>query len=539
MTALIDAALRSGIVLAVSLVACAALRRRSAASRHAVLAAGVCASLLVGPIAGMVPRAWQLDPWPSAVEATSRAVTSVETAAPAMPVTLDVEPAPRIDLPRMVTVVWAAGAGSGLLLLVAGLAGLARLTSRAVPVVEGPWRTLADLVAADRGVRRTIAIATAPVHGGPVTWGVWRPVILIPPDAVSWSEARARLVLSHEIAHIRRADWPIQMAAELLRALWWCNPLTWIVRHRLASESELACDDSVIEAGVPAAEYAGELIAIARTGTWRRRRPVPALPMTRPSTLERRVTAMLLENLNRRPLTRRGLVIVVLAALALTVPLVALRLTAQEPRSLVVQIYDPTSSVLPGVEVTLEDQLAGKRNAVTDSSGALAFDGVAPGEYTIDASLAGFRRLQTPLTLRVARDWNRTITLQVGDLSEKVTVAHRRLPAASPASAADAAREPLRIGGNIRVPRKLVHVNPVYPTAMRELGLEGSVPIEAVIGTDGAVASVRILSAQVHPDFANAATAAVRQWKFSPTLLNGEPVEVRMTVTVQFELLAE
>jgi TonB family protein len=388
-------------------------------------------------------------------------------------------------------------------------------------------------------VSRPIAIATAPVEGGPVTWGVWRPVILIPPDALSWSESRARLVLSHEIAHIARGDWLFQMAAEVLRAVWWCNPLAWMACRRLGRESEHACDDAVLSAGVTAAEYAAELIDIARTGTRRRRRCVPALPMARPSTFERRVTAMLIETLNRRPLTRRGLVIVVLAALAVTVPLAALRLAAQEPRSLVVQIYDPTSSVLPGVEVTLEDQLAGKRNAVTDSSGALAFDGVAPGEYTIDASLAGFRRLQTPLTLRVARDWSRTITLQVGDLNETVTVAARRMPAASPAPPAGSAGEPLRIGGNIRAPRKLVHVSPVYPPTMHEAGLEGSVPIEAVIDTDGIVASVRVLSAQVHPEFAKAATDAVRQWKFSPTLLNGEAVEVRMTVTVRFDLLAE
>jgi len=58
----------------------------------------------------------------------------------------------------------------------------------------------------------------------------------------------------------------------------------------------------------------------------------------------------------------------------------------------------------------------------------------------------------------------------------------------------------------------------------------------AVIGTDGAVASVRVVSAQVHPDFAIAAVDAVRQWRFTPTLLNGTPVEIVMTVTVQFSL---
>jgi TonB family protein len=62
------------------------------------------------------------------------------------------------------------------------------------------------------------------------------------------------------------------------------------------------------------------------------------------------------------------------------------------------------------------------------------------------------------------------------------------------------------------------------------------VPVQAIIGQDGAVSSVRVLSAQVHPDFAIAAVDAVRQWRFTPTLLNRVPVDVVMTVTVRFDL---
>ena len=58
--------------------------------------------------------------------------------------------------------------------------------------------------------------------------------------------------------------------------------------------------------------------------------------------------------------------------------------------------------------------------------------------------------------------------------------------------------------------------------------------LDVLIATDGTVASVRVLSAQVHPEFAKAASAAVRQWRFTPTLLNGVPVDVTMTVTVNF-----
>jgi periplasmic protein TonB len=78
--------------------------------------------------------------------------------------------------------------------------------------------------------------------------------------------------------------------------------------------------------------------------------------------------------------------------------------------------------------------------------------------------------------------------------------------------------------------------HPVYTQTMREAGREGVVPIEAIIGADGTVTSLRVLSAQVHPDFAIAASDAVRQWRFSPTLLNGSPVEVVMRVSITFSL---
>ncbi len=71
---------------------------------------------------------------------------------------------------------------------------------------------------------------------------------------------------------------------------------------------------------------------------------------------------------------------------------------------------------------------------------------------------------------------------------------------------------------------------------MREAGREGRVPLEAIIGRDGTVLSVRVATAQVHPDFAQAAIDAVQQWLFTPTMLNGKPVEVVMTVTIEFEL---
>jgi protein TonB len=80
------------------------------------------------------------------------------------------------------------------------------------------------------------------------------------------------------------------------------------------------------------------------------------------------------------------------------------------------------------------------------------------------------------------------------------------------------------------------HVSPAYPESMRDAGIEGTVPLEARIDRSGNVVSLRVLSAQVHPDLARAAMDAVTQWRFTPTMLNGEPVEVVMNVSIEFDL---
>jgi protein TonB len=95
-------------------------------------------------------------------------------------------------------------------------------------------------------------------------------------------------------------------------------------------------------------------------------------------------------------------------------------------------------------------------------------------------------------------------------------------------------RAPVRVGGDIREPRKIKHVPPVYPDAARAAGVQGLVILEAIIDRDGNVRDVSVLRSV--PQLDQAAIDAVRQWQFTPTLLNTVPVEVIMTVTVNFSL---
>ncbi len=93
---------------------------------------------------------------------------------------------------------------------------------------------------------------------------------------------------------------------------------------------------------------------------------------------------------------------------------------------------------------------------------------------------------------------------------------------------------PLRPGGVIKYPAKVHHVPPVYPRIAQDARVSGMVILEAIIGVDGRVQDVRILRSKALLD--HAAIDAVRQWRFTPTLLNGVPVPVILTVTVNFEL---
>jgi protein TonB len=93
---------------------------------------------------------------------------------------------------------------------------------------------------------------------------------------------------------------------------------------------------------------------------------------------------------------------------------------------------------------------------------------------------------------------------------------------------------PVRPGGVIKTPVKVRHVPPMYPVIAQQARVEGMVIIEAIVGIDGRVTEARVLRSK--PLLDEAALAAVRQWEFTPTTLNGVPVPVIMTVTVNFTL---
>jgi TonB family protein len=537
--------IRPSVVLGAGLLLAVCLKKRSAALRHFVVAASILGAALVVPVSAIVP-VWEValparppvpprtvNPAP-AVE--SPAVSRVLAPAARVETAVNAAPSEPISWLPLVSVVWLTGfivTAAGLL---TGIVRLARIAARARHVDDEGWLRAVRRVAAGYGIEREVVLLQTDAPALLATWGILRPRVLLPVQAQEWPEDRIHVVLCHELAHVRRHDWSVQIAAEGLRTLLWFNPLVWIACRRLRRESEQACDDAVLERGVAARAYAAHLLELARKFRLPESSWSSAMPMAHPSTLERRIAAMLNPRLDRQALSRRAIAAVAVLLVAVTLPIAALRGAQGVPAVLSGSVYDATGAVLPGVELALEDANQFKWSVTTDASGRFEFVPVQAGKYVLAASLPGFKALRHEFELKTSRDWDRAVTLQVGDLKESISVRESRIPTVvRPASSPEGPR-PIRVGGNIRVPRKLLDVRPVYPVSMRAAGRDGVVPIEAIIGRDGTVTTVRVLTAQVHPDFAIAAVDAVRQWKFSPTLLNGAPVEVVMNVSVTFNL---
>jgi hypothetical protein len=138
--------------------------------------------------------------------------------------------------------------------------------------------------------------------GGPMTFGLRKPVILLPRAAAQWPQARLDAVLRHERAHIRRHDSITQLLAELACAFYWPNPLVWLGARRLRRDAEIAADDAVLASGLQASAYAMQLLQVAAEFAGSPR--LMAMAMAAGSTLEARVTSVLSPEPSRKGVTR-------------------------------------------------------------------------------------------------------------------------------------------------------------------------------------------------------------------------------------------
>jgi beta-lactamase regulating signal transducer with metallopeptidase domain len=527
------------LVLAIGLAVAIAVRQRSAALRHWVIAATiVCAGSL--PVFGLVSPVWTIPQDPT-VARRPAVETSISTDGSANSGVLPSAaqrarfPAPMLErLADTVVPVWLVGVVANLLLLLVAMVRLTRVAGRAAPVRAVAWTDSLAHVAHALAVRRPVSLLQSDHPALLVTWGLVSPKVLLPFNAGDWPEERIRVVLAHELAHVARGDWLVQIAAEVVRCVYWFNPLLWIACTRLRHESEYACDDAVMNAGVEGGSYATHLLELARTFGKHRRTwfPAPAIA-GRPSTLERRISAILNSRLNRAPMTRSSRWAWSVALLAVTLPIAAFAQSSFGSVSGLV--VDQMDRVLPGTTITVTDSQRNVKHEVrTDRDGRFELVGLPPGTYAMETKLPGFQpRTETFAVNGQPIEWN--LKLEIGTLQETIRVTGGSTSNTRPPRVSTAARRPIppcpavasAVGGNIRPPGKTRDVRPEYP------GVDGHINLEARIGTDGSVAEVHVVKSD-RPELEAPAIAAVSQWQFTNTLLNCVPVEVTMNVDVDF-----
>jgi len=285
---------KATVILVIGLTIVMLSRRARASVRHLLLVATLAAVLALPLIVLAVPEVTIGVPTSQASESTDLipAAPSVALTAPAITSLSSRAPeSASWSLPSWLTIfrtVWLAGA----LLLLAQLAvDLRRLyRTRREGLLWMESRELMQWLASESGVRRKVEVLLHEGIPGPLTCGIWRPAILLPDEACEWNEADLRRALVHELEHVRRGDWAVQLAARATCVLYWFHPLVWAALRRLSLEAERAADDAVVRSAEHT-EYAEQLVLLA--GRLSKAPAHPAIGMANRSDLSARVSALL------------------------------------------------------------------------------------------------------------------------------------------------------------------------------------------------------------------------------------------------------
>lgn len=424
---------RVSVLLAGAGLLVRSLRGSSAATRHLVWTAAIAGALIV-PVLTLVAPPFELAVLPaSALPATSPALSiqlpagnseQPRSTAPAFVARAESgivspaagRPAAWPSPARTAVWIWLIGVGLVLARFALGTARMRWIARRARRVDGGTWLRLAGRLAWLIGVKRRVTFLEGTTAAMPMTWGIVNPCILLPESASRWPSARQRVVLLHELAHVKRRDCLTQLLAQLLCALYWFNPLSWIAARRLEAERERACDDVVIAAGTRGSDYADHLLDIARAmrssmlPTW------AAVAMAHRSQLEGRLMAILDPQVPRQFPTRSRTialvacvaVLVVSIALITPAPRAAEALSSSQPiesmtQPLAAPVPNPApqpegaaAEAVPRARRASESSLASVmrealKDAVPDATKDLVREGWIPSaaRFTVEAVGAG------------------------------------------------------------------------------------------------------------------------------------------------------
>ncbi|MFN2635329.1 MAG: M56 family metallopeptidase [Thermoanaerobaculia bacterium] len=407
----LDASLKATILLALVLLLAAAWRPLSAATRHLIAVLGLAGVLALPLAAPFVPSmSVPLVPslLPAAVTDVSAApdvastgtssaggfeksgiemrasdqedvmTVSAESSSNPAPAAADAQTLPRSTAnPGLwapwILLIWGAGAAFSLTRLALGWMRIRAISRAASPMADTAWTDAARALSLRLSLRRSVRLLTSPEVPVAMTAGLRRPVLLLHENARKWPEDRRRVVLLHELAHVRRADWLTLLLVELAAAVYWFHPLVWLARREARMSAERACDDLVLDSGTKPSVYAAHLLGIVRSFSPGVRGALPVLAIARPSQFEGRMRAILAPGLHRRGPTRGQIRVTALGLFTVVLSLASLEPWA--PRSTAEAALSGTpvaSSELPGSVDPGSHAAAAPPRACPQSSGEVA-----------------------------------------------------------------------------------------------------------------------------------------------------------------------
>lgn len=190
-------------------------------------------------------------------------------------------------------------------------------------------------------------------------------------------------------------------------------------------------------------------------------------------------------------------------------------------------VHDTSGAPVADAKVTVTNpDTAAKQEAVTGSDGKFSFSGDDAGQYILSIEKPGFASILREFDVKAESTIERDFTMP----NEGGTAVPDNVIAADQGS-----EKKIRVGGRVAENNLITRVQPTYPAAAKEARIQGTVELEAVISKDGIPMELRVVRSP-SDDLSNSALESVRQWRYRPTLLNGNPVEIVTTVIVNYTL---
>ena len=479
---LLSLVIKSTLILAATLLTSMLCRERPVL-RSFILAHGLSLSLAL-PLLMLVAPNWHLPlmSWlniPASAAMASVGVSGLQSAAagPAAAWTPSVI--------SLAVGVWMLGAFVLLARHALGWLLMNNIMRRARPVDDSDIRCMVKQIRKAAGVRREVTVGFSSEINSPVTAGFRRPTILLPEYARQWSRQLLEMSLTHELAHVRRRDVLWYTLGSVAATFNWINPLVWVCRRKMVTESEKACDDFVIMNGSDMHVYAETLLGIARQVSRLRLVAPVGVRMTRKSELEGRLMSIMSDHKRTFGIRVPVLIAAALLTFALVLPLAGVQLNA----------------------------------AVTEAQTSLS----APqGDDDASSGLDGKNAQKDEELSNTNRQY-----AQLTDTEKK---------AAAKGKSGEAYPKPDEFVKMTNPPEMIKKVSPEYSKKAIDAKMEGNVWVKVLVDKKGDVKDAMLYKSSGYDELDDSAVKAAHLCKYKPADYEGKAVAAWITYKVGFKM---